>query len=382
MEPEDKWCRRLAPSWWYVKRCRPFSYADRLQTIAGQNPSIHFLSAETLQQIRRPVTSHIGVNTRTGLPVISLDGRFFAYASTDKRPTQPVQRGSQDRKLGTIVTAASNQAFHLHSGTHHRTGEPAPGSPSRPEALQTASSPTMQSIMLNTAAGLGSEVARGMWTGLKGLGTAAIQGASQSETLSKSAPALSSFAQRYNLPKHTARARDGAAESVPASEPQQQTRFTGGSWVKVLDLKATGSAVWRQPSHVKSARKLEKAKVVAHFALPASEVISVPHSVGSPIIDALSFSPGGTLLALGTSDGRSSFIVELRPAGSRVKMPTQDGEPDGEVWVRYELRRGMTPAVLEKMEWSACGSWLGVGTRRTIRECNQSASSFPVLISL
>lgn len=230
----------------------------------------------------------------------------------------------------------------------------------------------MQSIVLNTAAGLGSEVARGMWTGLKGLGNAAIQGASQSEALSKSAPALSSLAQRYNLPKQNgAQGRDGLMEEQGTAKPQHQTRFSGGSWVKVLDLKAAESCALaaRKQSREKSDRKLDKAKLVAHFALPTSDVISVPHAaIGNPTIDALSFSPGGTSLAVGTSDGRSSFIVEIRPAGTRVKTPALSGEPNGEVWMRYELRRGVTPAVVEKIEWSACGSWIGIGTRRTIRE--------------
>lgn len=228
----------------------------------------------------------------------------------------------------------------------------------------------MQSIVLNTAAGLGTEVAKGMWTGLKGLGSAAIQGASQSEALSKNAPGLSSLAQRYNTSRQNgARGGVGKADGTQSTaKPQQQSRFSGGSWIKVLDLQSSTSSV-PEPSREKAPRKLDKAKLISHFAIPASDVISVPHSaIGNPTIDALSFSPGGTSLAVGTSDGRSSFIVELRPAGSRVKAQVSDGEPSGEVWMRYELRRGMTPAVVEKIEWSVCGSWIGIGTRRTIRK--------------
>jgi hypothetical protein len=242
----------------------------------------------------------------------------------------------------------------------------------------------MQSIVLNTAAGLGSEMARGMWTGLKGLSSAAIQGASQSETLSKSAPALSTLAQKYAgakqngqtlPPNHGRNSTPTEAIYTATSFSPHQSRFAAGSWAKILDLGGRQTEVpgckSDKLSHDRSQdKKLKKARVIAHFALPASDVISVPHSaIGTPTIDAISFAPGGTTLALSTTDGRSSFIVEIRPAVFGVlERPMIEGQPEGEVWVRYELRRGVTPAVVEKIEWSACGAWIGIGTRRTIRE--------------
>lgn len=244
----------------------------------------------------------------------------------------------------------------------------------------------MQSIVLNTAAGLGSEMARGMWTGLKGLSSAAIQGASQSETLSKSAPALSSLAQKYagskqngqTLPPNRGRNSTPAeATYTTTSMSPHQSRFAAGSWTKVFDLGRQAGLPdthRHKPSRENSQdRKLTKAKVVAHFALPASEVISVPHSaIGTPTIDAISFAPGGTALALSTTDGRSSYVVEIRPAVFGVlARPMPEGQPEGEVWVRHELRRGVTPAVVERIEWSACGAWIGIGTRRTIRESHR-----------
>jgi hypothetical protein len=260
------------------------------------------------------------------------------------------------------------------------------GSSSKPNtntSYPTEGPPSMQSMVLNTAAGLGSEMAKGMWTGLKGLSTAAINGASKSETLSKGAPAFSTFAQKYVSARQNsvtgANARsntlsNGFDTSTGARPPQTPSRYPSGSWIKVLDLGSEQSRRLQEKrqedSRKKSKDKLSKPITVAHFALPATEVIAMPHpAVRPPGIDVLSFAPGGVSLALGTADGRSSFVVEVRPAAMGILAQSlSSDEPTGGVWLRYELRRGVTPAIVEKIEWSACGGWIGVGTRRTIRE--------------
>ena len=40
----------------------------------------------------------------------------------------------------------------------------------------------------------------------------------------------------------------------------------------------------------------------------------------------------------------------------------------GEVWLRYELRRGATPAVISRIQWDSAGRWVALGTATTIRE--------------
>ncbi|KAJ9102392.1 hypothetical protein QFC21_002792 [Naganishia friedmannii] len=352
-------------------------------TLAGNAPSIHFLCATTLKPILRPISTHIGLNSRTGLPVIALSGRLFSYTTMDARPRQPVQRGSEDMKLGTMVTATSNQAFY--SRQQQSDVGSTNGSPPKPNSNSSypiEGPPSMQSMVLNTAAGLGSEMAKGMWTGLKGLSTAAINGASKSETLSKGAPAFSTFAQKYASTRqhggagikaniHGNAPGDGFDGAIGA-RPQTQSRFPSGSWIKVLDLGSNQSRklqeTYLEDSKKKGKNQLSKPIIVVHFALPATEVIAMPHpTVRPPGIDALSFSPGGTSLALGTTDGRSSFVVEIRPTAIDIAARSPPGdEPTGTVWLRYELRRGVTPAIVEKMEWSACSGWIGVGTRRTI----------------
>ncbi|KAJ9107916.1 hypothetical protein QFC19_002659 [Naganishia cerealis] len=304
----------------------------------------------------------------------------------DARPRQPVQHGSEDVNLGTVVTATSNQAFY--SRQQESQISPSNGVSAKQSsntAYPMEGPPSMQSIMLNTAAGLGTEMAKGVWTGLKGLSTAAINGASRSETLSKGAPTFSNFAQRYVSPGQNGGVGIGAntrsnapvvrlEDPTRTKLPQMQSRFKSGSWIKVLDLGRRQSHEFEDTclddpnAKRRSKQKLSKATIIAHFALPAKEVITMPHStIRPPGVDVLSFAPGGTTLALGTSDGRSSFVVEIRPAamGILAKFSPND-EPTGAVWVRYELRRGVTPAIVEKIEWSACGGWIGVGTRRTI----------------
>jgi hypothetical protein len=287
-------------------------------------------------------------------------------------------------KLGTIVTETSSQAFYSRqeqSGMGTTNGSSS--KPNTNTSYPTEGPPSMQSMVLNTAAGLGSEMAKGMWTGLKGLSTAAINGASKSETLSKGAPAFSTFAQKYVSARQNSVTGVSARSNTPsngfdastgARPPQTPSRYPPGSWIKVLDLGSEQSRRLQEKrqedSRKKSKDKLSKPITVAHFALPATEVIAMPHpAVRPPGIDVLSFAPGGISLALGTADGRSSFVVEVRPAamGLLAQSPSSD-EPTGGVWLRYELRRGVTPAIVEKIEWSACGGWIGVGTRRTIRE--------------
>lgn len=297
-----------------------------------------------------------------------------------------MQRASEDTKLGTIVTATSSQAFY---STQQQSDMGSNDGSSVKQNSNTSypveGPPSMQSMVLNTAAGLGSEMAKGMWTGLKGLSTAAINGASKSETLSKGAPALSTFAQKYVSSKPDggisvkANARDntlstGYNDSSGARSPQTPSRFPSGSWIKVLDLGTDQARKLQETSqqdfNKKGKNKLSKPITIAHFALPATEVIAMPQpSVRLPGVDALSFASGGTSLALGTADGRSSFIVEIRPASMGILANSSvSDDPAGSVWLRYELRRGVTPAVVEKIEWSPCGGWIGIGTRRTIRE--------------
>lgn len=107
-------------------------------------------------------------------------------------------------------------------------------------------------------------------------------------------------------------------------------------WIKIFDLAKLGV-------------KLGSRNLVAHFAIPSTEAREPP--------SLLEFSPDGTRLAVATTGGRTVVVVDIRPSPSQPSL--------GEVWSRYLLRRGMTPAYVQSITWDCTGRLLAVSTDRT-----------------
>lgn len=108
-------------------------------------------------------------------------------------------------------------------------------------------------------------------------------------------------------------------------------------WIKIFDLR-----------RLEAEGKLGSRALVAHFTIPSTEVREPP--------SLLSFSPDGTRLAVAAVGGRTVVVVDIRP-----RRPPRSGE----VWVRYLLRRGMTPAAVRSISWDDTGRLLAVSTDRT-----------------
>jgi hypothetical protein len=278
----------------------------------------------------------------------------------------------EEFRHGTIVTKRSVKiAMEWQNRQKEENLASSPASESRfsPESL-----PSMQAMVLNTATGISSEVAKGVWSGLKGFGRAAIDGASRSEALSKSAPAVSDLAKRFAgdatskspIKPDTKRSLSGHAgtlDSLVMPDGSSRKRYDGSSWIKVVDVgrliksrRATGS---------EDETDRYRPSLVAHFAIPVSENVSLPgHDLAA--VDLLSFSHNGTHLVVANADGRTLSILEVR-----LTAPMSSAAVNGvmgQVWLRHDLRRGVTPARIVQVSWNRTGSLVSVASRKTIRE--------------
>lgn len=361
--------------------------------IAGSTPQINVYDMTTMQLACRPLSGvdEVGVESRDGIPVVAIQGRLMAYTTPESvsraRDDAEKQAKMEEPKYGTIVTDRSvkralqrrqklgeaGRPWSADSDTINKTRS----SPLPTEPPGSFSPPSVQSLVFGTAAGISSEVGKGVWSGLKYVGNAAMTGASKSEMLSKSAPVISDFAKRFSGEVHAG--KEDVEPRAPAGRASSSNARTGryakdaASWVKIVDLGRMSKT--RRPPIPNDPVRLDRPVVLAHFALPIMEPVPINRHT-SPGIDILSFSPLGTHLALGTCEGKSIGIVEIRlnapmtmaePSRSGVEA---DSQPRGQVWLRYELRRGLTPARITQMVWSRGGDLISVASRKTLRECD------------
>ena len=342
------------------------------QSIGGDSSSVTIYHKETLRPYCRAIQQDLGVNTRSGVPVIALQGRLLAYLTSEPAKSGPERYARmEESKHGTIVTERSVKAameWQKRQKEEQLASSPASESRFSPESL-----PSMQAMVLNTATGISSEVAKGVWSGLKGFGRAALDGASWSETLSKSAPVVSDLAKRFAgeaINKDTTKLKDtrsssgqGAAiDSVAMRDGSPSKRYEGSSWIKVVDLGRLVKS--RRAASLGQESDQYRPSMLAHFAVPLSENVSLPgHDLAA--VDLLSFSHNGTHLAVANADGRAISVLEIRltePSSANVDSPM------GQVWLRHDLRRGMTPARIVQISWNRTGMWISVASRKTIRE--------------
>jgi hypothetical protein len=281
----------------------------------------------------------------------------------------------EEARHGNIVTQRSVKAAHeWKRQVSSDEGSLVTGSSPVDERYSPESLPSMQAMVMSTAAGISSEVAKGVWSGLKGFGKAAIDGASRSETLSKSAPVISEFAKRFSKESSPRPGSPGTNEhTLGNSQVDGETRanglrprrFRGASWIKIVDLGRLVKSRRPVASEVEAARL--RPSLVAHFALPVVENVSLPgHEL--PVIDIMAFSPVGTYLAIGTSEGKIVSVVEIHPSATMGQQSGKSNLGSGQVWLRGELKRGVTPARISQLVWDLRGDRIAVTTRKTSRK--------------
>ena len=324
----------------------------------------------------RSINEDVGVNTRSGLPVATLQGRLLAYVTTHSARSG-VERYDrlEELKHGSIVTQRSvKAATEWKRQATVETRLSGAGSSPVDERYSPESLPSMQAMMMTTAAGISSEVAKGVWSGLKGFGRAAVDGASRSEALSKSAPVVSEFAKRFSSdsaasPGHPklqgqAAGSGGLGSGGLATTPRSR-RHHGASWIKIIDLGRLVES--RRP--IASTLRHDKCRpsLVAHFALPLVENVSLPGNA-LPTIDIMAFSALGTQLAIGTSEGKIVSVVEIRMSVATTRRLGSTDDCLGQVWLQHQLKRGLTPARISQIIWDQSGKTVGVTSRKTSRK--------------
>lgn len=281
----------------------------------------------------------------------------------------------EEARYGNIVTQRSVKA--AHEWTRQMPSEEGSfvtGSSPVEHRYSPESLPSMQAMVMSTAAGISSEVAKGVWSGLKGFGKAAMDGASRSETLSKSAPVVSEFAKRFSKESSPRPGSPGTNEhTLGNSQVDDDTRanglrprrFLGASWIKIADVGRIVKSRRPVASEVEAARL--RPSLVSHFALPVVENVSLPgHEL--PVIDIMAFSPVGTHLAIGTSEGKIVSVVEIRSSATIGQQSGKSNLGSGQVWLRGELKRGVTPARISQLGWDLRGDRIAVTTRNTSRK--------------
>ena len=329
-------------------------------------PIVYFLHPFSLAP-SHPSITNLPVNPRTGLPIFSLSGRLFAFA-TSETPRKP----GPDH-LGSLVTASSP--------SRHRsaTTDALPNHNSVERSV--ASEVSAQGAILSSAVDLGGGVARGVWAGIR-LG-ARVAGRARSARLARSAPAGATGSGSGSLADDEDTETNGDIESTSWDDSSVLDQPFGvvrpsvqGEWIKVVDLfprsRPTASSSSQSSSLLSSGVATIDTELVTHFRLPATNTLGHalpvesygsahrPATSRSQPISFLSFSPRGTRLLAGTSDGRTSHILDLHPAGAlQIGGP---GECRGEALHVYELRRGSTAASICEVKWDQDERWIGVGT--------------------
>lgn len=388
----------------------------RVLIVALSTPraAIHILDLDTLLPTHSPLLD-LPVDPRTGLPVCALSDRMLAF--TTAIPSIHFGPGG----LGFIVTSAT---FHPPTRAPMVVASNPQSPPRQPQ--------TTQEVLLSSAAGIGSGVARGVWAGLK-LGAKAASSAQG--RLARSAPS-DGYGRLWRSasgetpvitpdPLDVEAAADGVedGELPEAQSERDMLTLSAGRWVVVLDLFPRGgfNLAASISTDSSSGRSLVVPNTLAHFALPHSTLSISPMthtavgsnaSVGSPrnanngllqqnrspryldgsghtrrstatpSVSYLSFAPNGLSLFVAPASGRVFHVFELRPSPSGLANMAGDGTswnrgladvPSGEVWERYQLKRGLTSAAVTSVEWGAGGGegqWIGVGTSKgTIRKC-------------
>ncbi len=290
-------------------------------------------------------------------PIFALSQRLLAFASSPPRPESPSHTSSRTPRAAYQADSDSG-IFRL---------------------------PTTQAEFGTAAVKIGGSVLSGM----KALGGMAFSAAragvsaavsseyGQSRTsnptplasgkfYSRSAPESSGHARRYSTSAISNSGSQGDATSPgPVEAKNLSSTKEHGHYITVLDLR---------PLHAASI--MPSPTVVAEFMVSRHQPIS-----------AVQFSADGTSLVITPKDGQTMKVYKLRPTENVPQMHRRDVKTcedtrhaeDGlytsindityssAPWHIYDLRRGRTSAVVERLDWATDGRWLAVSShKRTI----------------
>ncbi|KAJ3553080.1 hypothetical protein NM688_g3809 [Phlebia brevispora] len=358
--------------------------SDFIVLSTAEPASLHVISARTLRtlyifpstsftlfarppsttDIREPVSVHIehgddfaGPSHHVTIPqpVFALSHRLIAFASTSSHPASPVQSAARTPRT------ASQSPFD--DGTRRF--------------------PTTQAELGLAAMKIGGS----LFSGMKAIGgraySAARAGVSAAMAMdytsgspapvpgkffSRSAPEASSHEpeRRYSITS------DAGSPNIPSRDDIQ---------TNMLSNALNDDAASRDSGYYMTVLDLEPLLSEQATSVPAT-LAEYMVSKHQPISE-IEFAPDGTSLVVASKDGQTMKVYRLRPLckALRADAATAGLLPDDQYseaglhrdidlplayppWHIYDLRRGRTSAIVERLSWAHDGRWLAVGTRK------------------
>ncbi|KIM22430.1 hypothetical protein M408DRAFT_28737 [Serendipita vermifera MAFF 305830] len=363
-----------------------------VQSTSPTSPAIHILAASgDYVHLYVVPSSSVSPYTVTS-PIFSLSSsRLLAYASSEppahlQSPQTPPSSYPPSNPFTALASPGATPASNLATGLS-----------------------VVGSTMLTGAMRLGTGVLEGVKLGINAAGYGAEDAGKREDargSVSRSAPPVHSspLASRGHARRASAQIRSAISGPGGAASPGD-----GGEWITVLDLQpllsasvSTEEAPKLQTPLSPSSSFLATSPPLTYLSIPPDttqtpEVVvefpyvksgksestppsraspskfygltsttsrlhsSLPTTVSKKAITSLAWSPDGALLAVGGEDGGSVRVFKL-PRSRRGKDADDKLRINrrlGKATLVYELLRGVTPASIHDISWSADGLWNG-----------------------
>ena len=279
-------------------------------------PSLHVYDASTLR--KRSTLKDVYPSPKTGMPVVALGDRWMAYAST-KDP--PIHVGSN---FGGVSAASPpvTPTVAESSGRVRTYSE-----------NQSAVSTQVKDLVKDYSGRVFKEARRLLEHGIESIG--------EYVTGEK---AIRSPLDTVQDPWIMWHARNPSLSQAPIGA------------IRVVDLEQVGASL--------SSESTNEPRTVVHFQ---------PHHHH---LHQLQFHPNGTMLASVSVEGHTVHVWELEPpllpSGPQILgAAAADTYLNAATVVRhrFQLERGISPAHVQELSWSACGGWLSATTKRGTVHC-------------
>jgi len=378
------------------------------------SPAIHVLAAfGEYKHLYTVPGSSISPHTSSSPTFALSSSRLLTYASTE--PPAHLQ--------STKTTSSTYPPSNPFS--------PLPTSSPSPASNFTTGLSVVGSAVLTGAMRLGTGVLEGVKMGINAAGyggdTVGERDTEGRRVVSRSAPAT--HVSPLSAKGHTRRASAQVRPAVPGGPGGHAGVADGGEWITVVDLQPllghaptteadltihsplshSGFFVTSpQLSHLEPVpADVKPPETVVEFpytsSSSAAKVDPISHVRGSPTkygshlsaprlpsthsttsnpaskaVMGIKWNPDGSMLAVGGADGNSVRIFSIvrgrRVAGVESDKKGKNSGENGAARLVYELMRGVTPASIRDIRWSADGLWCGfVSDKGTLRECFPSS---------
>ncbi|KAH6869593.1 hypothetical protein BKA70DRAFT_367440 [Coprinopsis sp. MPI-PUGE-AT-0042] len=379
-----------------------FEANERVVVISTSSPpTLHVLSSPSLNVlytfqssslasfVHLPSTRPSGLSSdnltyqepRQPKPVFALHGRLLAFAALSPSSSSRGEKGGADKRRGS--SASSSGGSGTGTGVSPASGSGSPfgfaltGLSSNISGLRSQ----VQGKLPTTQAELGSaalKVGSGVLSGMRFLGGKAVEVAKNQ--MSKSAPTepgglsaasgtdrerkrhSSNLALLSPIESEVGGKKSGGGGVGPSTTYRKVER---GSLVRVVDLLGLVSPLGRPSSFKGSATPSKAPMLVAEFIASRSQTIA-----------NLKFAPDGCSILAVPKDGQVTKVFKLHPqfpspspstASSSSTPSAMEEESTGTATHLYDLRRGVSGAVIEGLEVLDDGLLVGVTTRnRTV----------------